>query len=183
MSSIIQKCVTYNCRGWNSRLCVLPDLLDTCDICFIQEHWLFTEHLSDLNSVNNEFTSVGVSVMDSGILLCRHPYGGCGILSRKALSPYVKTLHTGSNCLCSIKLCDSVGTSFLLVCVYLPTNFQSTSFTDYLNVLGELEGFIDSQSFDRILISGDFNVDFDRSGDNAQLYAILWRITLSLLLI
>ena len=29
--------------------------------------------------------------------------------------------------------------------------------------------FIDSQSFDHILICGDFNVDFDRGGDNAQL--------------
>ena len=99
---------------WNSGLCVLPDL----------QHWLFTEHLSDLNSVNNKFTSVGVSGMDSGILLCGHPYGGCGILYRKSLSPYVKTLHTGLNCSCSIKLCDSVGTSFLLICVYLPTDFQ-----------------------------------------------------------
>ena len=98
------------------------------------------------------------------------PYGGCGILYRKSLSPYVKTLHTGLNRFCSIKLCDSVGTSFLLICVYLPTDFQS-SFTDYLNTLGELEGFIDSQSFDHIFISGDFNVDFDRGGDNAQL---LW---------
>ena len=72
------------------------------------------------------------------------------------------------NRFCSIKLCDSVGTSFLLICVYLPTDFQSF-FTDYLNTLGELEGFIDSQSFDHILISGDFNVDFDRGGDNVQL--------------
>ena len=55
--------------------------------------------------------------------------------------------------------------TFLLICVYLPTDFQPSSFTDYLNALGELEGFIDSQSFDHILISGDFNVDFDRGGD------------------
>ena len=166
--STIQKCVTCNCRGWNSGPCVLPDLLDACDICFIQEHWLFTEHLSDLNSVNNEFTFVGVSGMDSGILLCGRPYGGCGIIYCKSLFfSYVKTLHTGSNHFCSIKLCDSVGTSFLLIYVYLPTVFQSSSFTDYLNTLGELEGFIDSQSFDHILISGDFNVDFDRGGDNA----------------
>ena len=82
MSSIIQKCVTYNCRRWNSGLCVLPDLLDTCDICFIQEHWLFTDHLSDLNSMNSDFISVGVSGMDSGTLLHGRPYAydGCGIL-------------------------------------------------------------------------------------------------------
>ena len=97
----------------------------------------------------------------SGILLCVW-YGGCGILY--PLSPYIKTLHTGSNRLCSKKLCDSVGTSFLLICVYLPTDFQS-----YHNTLVELEGYIDSQSFDHYLISGDFNVDFDRGGDNVQL--------------
>ena len=91
-------------------------------------------------------------------------YGGCGIPYRKSLSPYIKTLHSDSNRLYSIKLCDSVGTSFLLICVYLPTDLHS-----YLNTLGELEGFIDSQSFDHILISGDFNVDSDRGGDNAQL--------------
>ena len=144
---------------------MLPDLLDTCDICFIQEHLLLTEHLSALNSVKSEFISVGVSGMDSGTLLCGRPYGGCGILYRKSLIPCVKTLSTGSNCFCAIKLSDSLGSSFLLICVYLPTDFQPSSFTDYLNALGELEGFIDSQSFDHILISGDFNVDFDRGGD------------------
>ena len=66
MSSIIQNCVTYNCRGWNSGLCVLPDLLEHVT-CFIQQYWLFTEQLSDLNFVNNEFISVGVCGIDSGI--------------------------------------------------------------------------------------------------------------------
>ena len=94
-------CFTISVFKESVRHELTTDLLDTCDICFIQEHWLFTEHLSDLNSVN-EFTSVGVSGMDSGILLCGRPYGGCGILYCKSLSPYVKTLHTGSNRLCSI---------------------------------------------------------------------------------
>ena len=101
--------------------------------------------------------------MDSGILLCGYVvllvvfcfvvmwfvvvfcyvlcvcYGGCGILYCKSLSPYIKNLHTGSSRLCSIKLCDSVGTSFILICVLFPTDIQS-----YLNTLGELESFIDS---------------------------------------
>ena len=80
-------------------------------------------------------------VVFSGILLCDYVvllvvfcyvlcvyYGGWRILYRKSLSPYIETHHTGSNRLCSIKLCDSVGTSFLLICVHLPTDFQS-----YLN--------------------------------------------------
>ena len=33
---------------------MLPDLLDTCNICFIQEHLLLTEYLSALNSVKSD---------------------------------------------------------------------------------------------------------------------------------
>ena len=133
--------------------------------------------------MNNEFTSVGVSCMDSGILLCGHPYGGCGILYRKSLSPYVKNLHTGSNRFCSIKLCDSVGTSFLLICVYLPTDFKSSSFTDYLNALGELEGFIDSQYLITFLFLVTSMLILTEVETMHNCYAILWMITLLLLLI
>ena len=59
--------------------CVSYPICLTRGICFIQEHWLFTEHLSDLNS-ENEFISVGVSGMNSGILLCGLPYGDYGVL-------------------------------------------------------------------------------------------------------
>ena len=42
-------------------------------------------------------------------------------------------------------------------------------FSDYLNTLGELDGFIESQQCDYTLIAGDFNVDFDRGGRLASL--------------
>ena len=58
----------------------------------------------------------------------------------------------------------SVPPSYLFVFTFLQTLSPTL-----INTLGELEGFIDSQSFDHILISGDFNVDFDKGGDNAQL--------------
>ena len=53
--------------------------------------------------------------------------------------------------------------------MYLP--FQSTpgDLSNYLETLGELEGFIDSQSFDRLLIVGDFNVDFEKHLCSARL--------------
>ena len=44
-----------------------------------------------------------------------------------------------------------------------------SSFSDYLNTLGELEGFIESQHCDSTLVAGDFNVDFDRGGPLASL--------------
>ena len=52
--------------------------------------------------------------------------------------------------------------SILLICVYLPTNYGSSPSHDlYLEVLGELKGFIEAQVFDKVIVAGDFNVDFN----------------------
>ncbi len=51
------------------------------------------------------------------------------------------------------------------------------SFNDYLATLGELEGFIDSQSFDRL--AGDFNVDFQRDTQNKLLLSFMGDYILS----
>ena len=46
----------------------------------------------------------------------------------------------------------------------MPAECRSSFFSDYLNTLGEIEGFIDTQQCDVNLLVGDFNVDFDRGG-------------------
>ena len=59
--------------------------------------------------------------------------------------------------------------SLLLICVYLPTNYGTTqSYDQYLESLGELKGFIDSQVFDNIIIAGDFNVDFNHHSTSSE---------------
>ena len=95
--------VSYNCRGWRSGSDYVK-LLQSCDLCFIQEHWLFREHLGSLN-ISNDFLSVGVSGMDSSEILVGRPFGGCGILYRKSLSPVIRRIFISSQCLCAISLC------------------------------------------------------------------------------
>ena len=46
----------------------------------------------------------------------------------------------------------------------MPSDCRSSSFSDYVDTLGELEGLCDSQQFDACIICGDFNVDFERTG-------------------
>ena len=92
------------------------------------------------------------------------PFGGCSILYRKSLASFISPLVSSSNRFCGVKFVDSCGLSHLLLCVYLPARGSSTASSEYLNTLGELQGFIASQHFDVLLIAGDFNVDFDRSG-------------------
>ena len=49
---------------------------------------------------------------------------------------------------CAIKLYDSSGLSVLIVCVYMPGVHNKDSNVAYLDVLGELEGFVDSTHCD-----------------------------------
>ena len=67
---------------------------------------------------------------------------------------------------CSVMLTDQSGSTFLLVCMYLPFFGDSVeSSNDYLITLGELEGFIARHRSDH-LIAGDFKVDFNRNNVN-----------------
>ena len=107
--------------------------------------------------------------MDNSVLLSGRPYGGCSIVYRKSLSSSITPLCTNSNRFCAVKLREFSGSSVLLMSVYLPSDSVVSSFSDYLNTLGELEGFIESQHCDFTHVAGDFNVDFDRGGPLASL--------------
>ena len=146
------RCCTFNCRGWNS------GYLSSLDICFIQEHWLLSDQLNKVRDVSPDFLSVGVSGVDCSALLEGRPYGGCSILYRKS------SLIVCSDRFCAIKLCDSDGLSSLLISVYMPGLHSHSPAIDYLNILSEISGFIDSCRCDVTIIVGDFNVDFDRRG-------------------
>ena len=160
--------VSYNCRGWNSGQIAVCELLQSCDICLIQEHWLFHDQLNLLN-IDSNFLSVGVSAMDSSKLLLGRPYGGCAILFRHSLISCISRLDSPSKHFCAVRLQDNAGSTTLIVCVYLPfSDGSSESSNEFLVTLGELEGFIDRYSSDYLIIAGDFNVDFNRTSVNRQ---------------
>ena len=135
---------------------------------FIQEHH---NQLSTINEISHGFCSVSVSGMDSESLLVGRPFGGCSILYRKSLLSSVSPVVTCSSRFCAVKIVDSNAISYLVVCVYMPGYINSSSHLDYLNTIGELQGFLDVQNYVLIII-GDFNVDFDRRGPLASLLLV-----------
>ena len=42
------KCCSFNCRGWNNGKLSLTNFINSLDLCFIQEHWLLSDHLNDV---------------------------------------------------------------------------------------------------------------------------------------
>ena len=56
-----------------------------------------------------------------------------------------------------------------MVSLYMPSECAPSAFNEYLNTLGELEGFLESQ---QCILVGDFNADFDRGGSLPKLLAV-----------
>ena len=102
--------------------------------------------------------------MDSFSLHTGRPFSGCSILCRKCLSLAISRLPTSSNRFCAITVRTSDGKSYRMFCVYMPYDRHPSSFTNYLNTLGEIHGLIDANPNSGILLIGDFNVDFECSG-------------------
>ena len=100
--------------------------------------------------------------MDSSVLLAGRPFGGCAILFRKSLSSCIAPLCCDSNRFGTVRLIDFCGVSYLLVCVYMPSDLHLLAYCDYIQILGELEVFISIHNCDVNVIVDDFNVDFDR---------------------
>ena len=114
-------------------ICLIPLIF-----CFLQEHWLIPDQLHKFNSLNSDFLSVSVSGMDSSLPLAGRPFGGCTILYRKCLSFSITPLQTSSDRFCAITIKTSDSLSFLMFCVDMPYENHPSSFTDYLNTLGEI---------------------------------------------
>ena len=69
-------------------------MIITLDLCFIQEHWLLRNHLNKVSDISPDFLATGVSGVDDSSLLLGRPYGGCAILYRKSLSPFITSLDS-----------------------------------------------------------------------------------------
>ena len=65
--------ISYNCRGWKCTSNFVFNLLNDCDICLIQEHWLFKEQLQSLN-ISDEYSSTVVSGMVSTEFIAGRPF-------------------------------------------------------------------------------------------------------------
>ena len=138
----------------------MNDILDSIDLCFLQEHWLISDQLHKLN-INCDFLSTSVSGVDSSLFLVGRPFGGYAILYRKSLSLSISLIPVSSNRFCAIKVSTLDGGTLLMFCVYMPYENHLSSFTDYLNTLGEIQGLLDAHSHTGIFLIGDFNVDFN----------------------
>lgn len=154
---------SYNCRSLSTlKRDFVKTLLLSCDILFLQEHWLSDDQLSSLGELDGNFTFTGVSGFGNREILSGRPYGGCAILWRSSLKFSIDFLSVRSRRVAAIKLSNE-HSNFLLVNVYMPFEDGNCNADEFSDVLFSVECLLADHIDCHYLIGGDFNVDFTRS--------------------
>ena len=109
---------SYNCKSLKRNVVGIRKLCEVSDIVFLQEHWLFPCDLPLLNNVHNEFTSYGVSSIDSSDrVIVGRPFGGVAVLWHNRLAPLVRPVCFDDDRIIGLE-CDINGHKVLLLGVY-----------------------------------------------------------------
>ena len=133
-----------------------------CDVLFIQEHWLSSCQLSQIDHINYNFLCHAVSGFDNSDVLSGRPYGGCAILWRSDMVERVDTITTNSRRICAIKMSTDQW-NILFINVYMPYEDGEDHTEDFCMQLSIIEYVISQNANCHIVIGADFNVDFSRN--------------------
>ena len=174
------KVASYNCSGLNCSAEYIGDLIikHNFDLVFLQETWLLETTIDRLGTIHNDYDFHGISGVDSSCdILSGRPHGGVALLWHERLSSYVSRVKCKNNRICAVTYKPNEFDKFLFLCVYLPCDTMSMNVCQdaYTNVLSDIERLLVNDSYNKIILAGDWNTHFDRN--NAQTQHLLEFIT------
>jgi exonuclease III len=134
------KLTSWNISGVKHDTCFLNESLSNCDILCLQEHWLYPDTLSFLDTIHLDFYSWGRCAKDLDIdATSRRGFGGIAFYWRKHLNVSIDVLSDlGNDRIAVLKVKLMNGNYIYIVNVYLPTASQNAAtYNDSKNVVYE----------------------------------------------
>ncbi len=132
-------CIVYNCEyADHSRIDFIKSLYQQCDFLLLQEHGLYRSQFDWFNSLRDNVSKHGVSVMNERVLLKGRPRGGAAIIWKGSLNAIARVTQIDIEyqriCAVSIEY-DNI--KVLLICVYMPCddNTPNQNIIEYKSVL------------------------------------------------
>src|SRR6267154_5886360 len=127
------KICSYNMFGFNNGLPMLNSLCINFDVIFLQEHWLSSNDLCKLNYVDINFTSFGVSAMNSKMengIFSGRPFGGTAFLVKSNLLKFFTLIEVDaeSGRFLALRYCRNP-VDLILINVYYPYFKLSSDYT------------------------------------------------------
>ena len=160
--------LSYNSQGSGpGKLEYISQLLHDHDLVLLQKHWLMASQFGIYSQQIKDCYSHCISAMSSTEILQGRPYGGCSILWKKNLVACVSPISTVSKRLCAIMIMMN-NVSLLLCNVYMPTGTSASSMEEYRSVLNKIKSIILNNNCIYVIIGGDFNTDFSKTGGNVN---------------
>ena len=149
----------WNCRGIFSCIPYLSECLreTNVSICALSEHWLRTFQLHVLDTIDDNYVSIGKG-SDEGnptAITCNYRSGVAFLIS-KDIYPFVSVIEVDSKRITGIELSIPGCESYFIFSVYLPAITQSSdSFRDHIDLLSELVSVYNE--IGTVILMGDFN--------------------------
>ena len=129
------------------------------DILALQEHWLHSTELSLFSSLEDDIMFCSTSPMESNHILSGRPYGGIALLWHKQYDHLIAPVKTASERMVAVQLRSCSGI-ILVISIYMPTEYgNSEALEDYNMELRYLDGILDAEVYDAVVVLGDFNAD------------------------
>ena len=153
--------LTLNCRGLMANIDEISKLCVNKDIVCLQEHWLQTSNLDQINTINENFRGIGVSPMDSNREIhVGRPYGGVAILWNKSLDTSVVPMDLNLDWICGIMIKNGPQ-QYCILSVYFPYECYE-NLNDFINCLSNLSNILSENECTCVYILGDYNSDIKR---------------------
>jgi exonuclease III len=141
----------------------LKNVLNTCDILCIQEHWLLSLEKKMLENMHKDFNVSAKAVDDDDIKLnykSLRRNGGIVVFWKKTIDNAVKIKYDGGSRIQVITI-NNVPTMLCIVNVYMPSDIKEGDY-EYRDMMDQLNEVIQKYEETYILLCGDMNASLHR---------------------
>ncbi|CAG2209444.1 unnamed protein product [Mytilus edulis] len=144
-----------------------------CDIAVLSEHKLFNHSLQFLNTLDNNYHSLGIADTSVNIETSKCGKGGVAIMYKKTLKFNIKPINCPvSERILGIEIQCNENYSIFVFSVYLPADSNIQNYKYEMNIV---EDYVSNFSkFGPVIVAGDFNTscrvtDLDRTNVNKSI--------------
>ena len=163
-NSIHIKIGSHNSQGINQNRIFTENLLKKLDILCIQEHWLWSFELSEINKIAPEHHMTAKAADEEDVELEHSSNttgkGGVAIIWNGKVSPYMAKMAEDSTSRILVSLCNLPKSPLCIINCYLPSGTHKRAidkFREDIDILQEL--LLKYQATHEVIIIGDLNAD------------------------